>query len=441
MSKSGITFRAKVLIIVVIVVIAAIAGTMVYLYYAAPRAGVKEVRVGYIASITGVLAAFGQPHSWAVQKFFSKVTEVTVGGERLQIKLITYDDSSDATKAVALAEQLILQDKVHILLTSAGPPITAIPIAQDCDRYKMPCLTDGLFEPWWESGPYKYAWCIASSLITEPPEGDPRHGKPGYTDLGAYLEFTNLFRDKTNRRVAIFAPDDADGRVFYNFAKDRLPKAGYTIVGVEKNLGLYAPGTMDFTAIIREWKEAGAEILWGLSDSPSFANMWRQANTLGWKPKLAMDGRALKNYDDVAAIGGGLQHGLIDPFNIWNPYLPWKCSVTGITGMQLAEEWTRETGKPWTDILSGYSVGEVTVHVLEAAGSLDSEVINNAFTKVDFISLGWGKVKFVPEWHWNPQQSQVGQWVITEKGELKMEIVHGWTPEVKPTAEVIFPLP
>ncbi|MEM2727571.1 MAG: ABC transporter substrate-binding protein, partial [Candidatus Bathyarchaeia archaeon] len=130
MSKSGITFRAKVLIIVVIVVIAAIAGTMVYLYYAAPRAGVKEVRVGYIASITGVLAAFGQPHSWAVQKFFSKVTEVTVGGERLQIKLITYDDSSDATKAVALAEQLILQDKVHILLTSAGPPITAIPIAQ-----------------------------------------------------------------------------------------------------------------------------------------------------------------------------------------------------------------------------------------------------------------------------------------------------------------------
>jgi branched-chain amino acid transport system substrate-binding protein len=438
MNMKGIALRVKVIAVVVVIIVVAIVGALAYIYMT-PK--VEEVRVGLLASMTGQLAGMGAPNAWALQKFFSEVTKVKVGGRELPIKLIVYDDSSDATKATALADQLVLQDKVHILMTTAGPPLVAIPISKVADKYKIPLLTNGLFEPWWESGPYNYAWCIASSLITETPAGDFRHGKPGYTDLGAYLEFTNLFRERTNKVVALFAPDDADGRVFYNFAKERLPKAGYNIVGVEKELGLYAPGTMDFTSIIRAWQEAGAEILWGLSDPPSFAIMWRRAASLGWKPKMALDGRALKNYDDVAAIGGGLQHGLIDPFNIWSPYLPYKCSVTGKTGMQLAEMWTKETGKPWTDVLSTWSFGEIVVHVLEEAGSLDPEKINNAVPRLDFISLGWGRVKFISEWHWQPQRSNVGQWVITEKGELKMEVVHGWTEDITPTMKVIFPLP
>jgi branched-chain amino acid transport system substrate-binding protein len=212
--------------------------------------------------------------------------------------------------------------------------------------------------------------------------------------MGNYLLFTNMFRDKINGKVALFAPDDADGRPWYDLAATILQEAGYTVVGVEKRLGQYAPGTMDFTAIIREWKEGDAEVLWGLSVGADFATMWRQAVALRWKAKMAMDGRALKNYEDVLAIGDPkLAIGLADPFNPWSPYVPYSSHYGGRTNMQLAEEWMKETGKPWTEAISQYSFIEILCRVIEFAGSLEPEKINKAFSKIDCVTMAYGRMK------------------------------------------------
>ena len=297
-------------------------------------------------------------------------------------------------------------------------------------------------EPWWSAGPYKYAWAVGPILITPIPEGDFRAGKPGYQAILNYLLFTNMFRDEISGNVALFAPDDADGRAWYDLVTAVLKDAGYNVVGVEKRLGQYAPGTMDFTAIIREWMKGGADVFWGLSIGADFATMWRQAYSLGWKPKMVLDGRSLKNYEDVAAIGDPkLAIGLADPFNPWSPYVPYRSYYGGRTNTQLAEEWTKETGKPWTEAISQYSFVELLCRAIELAGSLEPEKINNAFYQIDVVTMGYGRMKFIPEWHCTPGLFYVAQWSLDEKGDLKMEIVWSPNPDVKPTHEPIFPLP
>ncbi|MEM1589771.1 MAG: ABC transporter substrate-binding protein [Candidatus Bathyarchaeia archaeon] len=440
MNGKGIAFRVKVIVVAVVIVVAAIVGALAYIYMA-PKME-EEVRIGNIVSLTGVLSAWGQPGSWAMRKCvedINKLGGITVGGRKLLIKFIEYDDSSDPTKATALAEQAIFQDKVHILTTPGAPPPTVIPISLVADKNKIPYISGCMFEGWWASGPYKYAWSIGLLLLTPAPEGDFRAGKPGYQALINYRDITNKVRNQITGRIALFCPDDAGGRTTYELASKVAQEAGFTVVGLEKRLGLYTLGTMDYTAIIREWMEAGADVLWGESNAPDFATMWRQAHALGWKPKMVMDGRAFKQYGDVEAMGK-LAQGVIDPYNVWNPYRPYTGHYSGRTNMQLAEAAETELGRPWTDTMSAYSFIEAICQAIELAGSLDPEKINDAIPKIDFIT-NMGRFKFIPEFHFAAMLLDVGQWLIDEQGNLKWELVWSADPNVKPTHELVFPLP
>jgi ABC-type branched-subunit amino acid transport system substrate-binding protein len=179
MNLKAIAFRLKVVLVTVVIIAAVVIGALAYLY-GVPKE-VENVRIGNLISLTGALAAYGQPAAWAFRKCVEDVNKLgglNVGGRKLQVKLIQYDDSSDPSKAKLLAEQLILQDEVHALLTSGGPPTISIPVSSIADKYKVPALVDGIFEVWWASGPYEYAWASSPVIITPIPEGDFRAGKP-----------------------------------------------------------------------------------------------------------------------------------------------------------------------------------------------------------------------------------------------------------------------
>jgi hypothetical protein len=126
---------------------------------------------------------------------------------------------------------------------------------------------------------------------------------------------------------------------------------------------------------------------------------------------------------------------------VWNPYIPYKSYYGGRTNMELAEDWTEETGRSWSDALSGYSWAETACRIIELAGSLDTEKINQAFKEIDVVTMAFGRVKFIEEWHYCPQILYAGQWVPGEGGHLKMEVVYSVNPDLPPTHEPIFPLP
>ena len=81
---------------------------------------VSEIRVGVVQAQTGMFAAFGQGGVFGVKAAVDDVNKqggVNVGGKKLPIKLIVVDDESDPNKAGALAESLIVQDKVNFICT------------------------------------------------------------------------------------------------------------------------------------------------------------------------------------------------------------------------------------------------------------------------------------------------------------------------------------
>lgn len=77
-----------------------------------------DVTIGLILSLTGPAASIGIPYQQGVRAAMERIPAIS--GEKL--KLITLDDNSDPSMAARDARKLIEQDKVDIILGSAGAP-------------------------------------------------------------------------------------------------------------------------------------------------------------------------------------------------------------------------------------------------------------------------------------------------------------------------------
>ncbi|MEM2261662.1 MAG: ABC transporter substrate-binding protein [Candidatus Bathyarchaeia archaeon] len=433
--------KIVVLIIACVVVIAAVIGY--WYYYTMFQQAVSEVRIGLVAPVTGLFAAHGEGTLWGAMKAvedINKLGGVMLGGRRVPVRLIAYDDSSDPTKTSALATQLIEVDGVIAFVVN-GVPVFANPASVIADRYKTPLVTVGPWEPWWAGGPYKYAWHIGFLIATPIPAGDPRAGKRGFTVMDAWFGFLNKFADQTNRKVAVLACDDADGRGWYPLISQILKNEGYTPYATEENFGLYPPGTTDFSSLVLRWKDAGCEILVGNLPGVDFGIFMRQAYTLGWKPKMIAIGRAALFYEEVAAWGGDLPLGVATEV-WWDPSYPFP-GIGDRTSRSLAEEWYQEK-KIFVnrDIgWNGYAPVQVILQAIEKAGVLDKEKINEAIAELESVTI-IGPIKFIPEMHSSPCMVVMGQWQKTDKPWVwECPIIYSDFPEIPTTAQPIFPIP
>jgi branched-chain amino acid transport system substrate-binding protein len=428
-----------------VVAAAAVAAGGFYAYEATrPPSLPAEIRIGGPLSLTGAMSAFGQGlnfgHLKAVEDI-NKLGGVNVGGHKLPIKYIAYDDTSDPTKAASLASQLILADKVDALVHGNGPPVTTNPICVTADRYKVPYLMGSPFESWWAGGPYKYSWSILFRIGAPIPSGDPRAGKPGYTITDIFFALTDKYRAQTNETVGLIAADDADGRGWYGVFPGALSDKGYKpIAGPPANIGLYPPGTTDFSSMIRQWIDNKCEILWGNLPGPDFGIAWRQCAEQGYRPKIAIAARAALFYEDVSAWGDNLPWGVgVEIW--WDPTYPYK-GIGDTTPASLAQRWYTETGKRLNrNIAFGYAAVQVLADAIERAGTLDKDAVNNAIASTDGMFMT-GRIKFIPDSHDSPTALTYGQWVKTDNPWVwEQPIVLSFFPDLKPTHDPIFPLP
>src|SRR5690349_24844898 len=80
-----------------------------------------EIKVGVITSLSGPVSSIGIPYGRGVAAGHAYIGEV--GGEAL--KIIQLDDASDISNASKLARKLIEEDKVDVLIGTAGAPGSA----------------------------------------------------------------------------------------------------------------------------------------------------------------------------------------------------------------------------------------------------------------------------------------------------------------------------
>jgi branched-chain amino acid transport system substrate-binding protein len=409
----------------------------------------NEIRIGVVQAQTGMYAGFGQGAIFGLKAAVDDINKqggVRVGNIRMPIKLIIVDNESDANKAGSLAESLIVQDKVNFICSGDEPPPMHAGVSLVCDKYKVPYVTSvGPTEPWLAmrqetSSKWQYTWATGLFAIVTPANEEDSRAKGGYTVMDTWKAMLDLYGEKTNKKVGILAADDSDGRGWYKLFGPALKEAGYEVIGLDKNLGLLPLETTDFSSVIKQWKDEGVDILWGNCPAPFFGAAWKQANALGFEPKMVSISRAALYYTDISAWGGDLPWGIgVEVW--WDPSFKDSPGIGGTTPVSLAERWTKEIKQPVNPAIGpGYRSMQVLIDAIERAGTIDPEKVNDALAKTDLSTVGH-RVKF-DENHFSRGPLMFGQWFKTdkpEKWELKVVFSkHNFAPA---TGEPIFPKP
>ncbi len=218
------------------------------------------------------------------------------------------DSQSNPNRAGEVANDLILKDKVALMLT-AGTPETANPVSDACELNEVPCISSVV--PW-------QPWFFGR-------KGDPAKGFNWTYHLFWGLEdvianFTNGWNSvATNKKVGGLFPNDGDGNAWgdkeLGFPKP-LAAMGYTLT----DPGRFQNGTQDFSAQIAAFKKDGVEIVTGVVIPPDAKTFLTQAKQQGFKPKVITLGKALLFPGAIEALGD-LGYGLTTEV-WWSPSHP-----------------------------------------------------------------------------------------------------------------------
>jgi branched-chain amino acid transport system substrate-binding protein len=336
----------------------------------------RVIKIGHVSPRTGPIAPFGEADPYILEQINKLVEKgITNGGRTYPLQIISKDSQSSTSRASEVAAELILRDKVD-LIVAASTPDTTNPVADQAEVNEVPCVTTDC--PW---QPYFFGR-----------KGDPAKGFTwtyhffwGLEDvIGSFLALWN--GAATNKVVGGLFPNDADGNAWGDpergFPKP-LAGAGFRLI----DPGRYQPVNNDFTSQISAFKTAGAEIVTGNMIPPDFATFWSQAAQQGFKPKIVTIGKALlfpSVINSLGARGNGLTTEIW-----WTPNHPFKSGLTGQSARELTDAYTKATNRPWTQPLGfKHALFEVAIDVLKRTKTLDDpKSILESITATNYSSI------------------------------------------------------
>lgn len=408
----------------------------------------KEILLGTPAPLTGMAAGFGQGGVFGLKAAVEDINKlggvyVKEYGKKLPVKMLILDNQSDPRNARMLAENLLVEKKVNFLVSPALWPPTIAAIATAAEKHQTPYLGFcGPFEPnhalRMAGGGWKQSWLSGFAIGAPPPKGDFRN-KPGYTIVDLWMGFLGRFMDQTNKKVGVFAADDADGRGWYESFPKALKGAGFQMIGTDKELGIAPMGSTDFTAAIREWKKNDCEILVGNAPPPWFGTLWRQCRMLGFKPKMVVAERAAMVSTDVASWGGDLALGVTTLLG-WVPTIK-APGIGDTTPKSLDQRWRKASNQPSNQFVGwGYSQPQILFNAIERAGTLDKKKVHQTLAKTDMMTIIHRAKYDVTQFSRFPVV--FGQW-------FKVDSPHKWDMKVifsqhdfyPVSSEPLFPIP
>src|SRR3954453_2772014 len=159
----------------------------------------RTVKLGYVTPQTGPLAPFGEADSFVIDALRRQLREgVRVGAKRFPIDVVVKDSQSDPRRAADVASELILKDKVDLMLV-ASTPDTVNPVADQCEANGVPCLSS--VAPW-------DAFVFGRKGTPDKPFQWTYHFFWGLKDILAVYQ--QMWREITDdRNVAVLWPNDA----------------------------------------------------------------------------------------------------------------------------------------------------------------------------------------------------------------------------------------
>jgi branched-chain amino acid transport system substrate-binding protein len=297
----------------------------------------ETLRVGFISPRSGALAGFGECDPYVLGLARKTLAHgLSVGGKTYTVELLDRDTQSDPARASSLAKSLINDQRIDLMLATSTPEVVN-PVSDACEAAGVPCLSTVV--PW-------ESWYFGRGA--KPGQPSPFHWTYHFCFGGG--DFFRAYRSqwdgpvKTNKKVGILYPNDADGNAVRAHLAPELAKAGFTIV----DAGAYEDGTTDFSAQIAKFKAARCEIFNTFPIPPDFATFWRQAAQQGYTrmvkiAQIAKTGLFPSQVEALGSLGYNLATACY-----WHPTWPYASPLTGLSSKALGDGYEQATGRQWT---------------------------------------------------------------------------------------------
>ncbi|MBI3153936.1 MAG: ABC transporter substrate-binding protein [Burkholderiales bacterium] len=335
----------------------------------------SAVRIGYVSPQTGPLAVFAEPDAYTLAQMRRALAGgLRIGGQNHAVEIVYKDSQSSSNRAAEVTADLILKDKVDIVV-AASTPETTNPVADQCELNGVPCVTNDT--PW---QPHFFGR-----------GGDPKQGFEwtyhffwGLEDIiGVYASLWEQI--PTSKTVGALWPNDSDGNAWGDARMGFPPvlqKKGFKLI----DKGRYQSPSDNFSTYLNEFKKSGVDIVTGVVPPPDFANFWSQSGQQGFRPKIVTVAKASEFPAAIEAFGDRAAGLSVEVW--WSPAHPFRSSLTGQSSAQLAADYTRESGRQWTMPLAfKHALFEVAVDALKRAEGRSPAAIRDAIRQSNLATM------------------------------------------------------
>jgi branched-chain amino acid transport system substrate-binding protein len=339
----------------------------------------EPIKIGLGIAMTGGLAGPGKQALLGVQIWEEQINKKG-GLLGRPVKLIYYDDQTNASTVPGIYTKLIDVDKVDLIL---GPYATnmiapAMPVAMQKGKTMI-----GLFGLAVNSefNYPKYFAMIPTGQNTKPSFTE------GFVEIAAKNKFNN---------IALIAADAEFANNACEGARETIKKHNLKIVYDRK----YPPATTDFTPIVRAIQAANPDAVVVCSYPPDSVGIVRAVNELGFKPKMIGGAMVGLQISAIKTQLGPLLNGWIN----YETWVPTKQFLTPDAEAFLKEYQARAKAAgvdPLGYYLGtwGYAYAELLGKAVEGAKSLNDDKIAE-YLRNNTISTIMGPVKFGKNGEW-----------------------------------------
>jgi len=232
----------------------------------APAPAQEPIKIGFSVSLTGGLASSGKAHLLSKQIWLE---EINAKGGLLgrPVKLVYYDDQTNAATVPGIYAKLMDIDKVDVLMGAATNLIVAaMPMIMERKKMVMVLLALG------SNAEFKYPRYFQSAPFGPDPKGV----------LSSAFFAVAKSLNPTPKTVALVGADAEFANNVLIGARENAKQAGLQIVYDRS----YPPSTVDYTPIVRAVQATNPDVVLLASYPPDSVGMVRAATEIGLKTQL-----------------------------------------------------------------------------------------------------------------------------------------------------------
>jgi len=389
----------------------------------------RKIKIAILSSISGPRAGFAECSEWMRDRVASQFADgLTIDGQTYEIEFILKDTQTSADRAGSLGKDLVLRDQVDMVL--ADDPDSHYTVAPLCDQMGIPYVTT----------------MISWDQFLDTRGSNPEKGFPWSFDFfwsGPDLGATFVAQWEKVKTSKIFGDTYVDHPTSVGFSDIKTGIPGQAIAKgyTRSDGGWFKLDTDDFSTQINAWKRDDVSILTGFVYPPHFAILHNQAAQLGLRPDVVSMAGAFLFPSGLEAVGETADGMSTEVW--WTPAVPFTSSINGETAREVADAYTAETGRQWTQPI-GYvhSLYEVGIAALKNSGDpKNPEAIRDALRNMNLDTLV-GPVNFRDSKIANVAATQIamGQWRRTQDGPFPFDLYitdNTLAPDIVPERELV----